>query len=1545
MKEYDSIPPLIYQLCGLTKLTQSQSSALQKGGFGRKDSILSYKILHGIAHFLTLLDDEGKGQEEVRWTISTSLSHLGRILRNNPSLPTVMLNLIKGKQQHQVPRGQGIVEPLRFKRMTPMLLAMGLTMASSIPRMKTNMLEAVRELVVEEEIVRWKRCSSKWVNSAVALLSCSGKAVDEEGNGEEDGDSLLEELRKYGHNGEIESGYHLNDQSHMMQCMKSLIMIADGNSGNDGFTGIGRDSLDAEFSSLYPTLVSLGFMLVDSVKKDLAQASSNSVGAYTLPPIPSCASEVTNNSMHTIQQKAHFSTAKIGRSLLVHLFLQAGGNTGDDGVVTDSGFSGMATASPLCRTIFVTACEKFCGMAPNAIEHSYLFQDLVFHGCQDNSGGTNTYGLGARILQEGFVPMIIDLLANIPGGGMPPLVATKSIIPVLSKLLKLSAKKGRQNRRKRNELNDHIDHCFLLAKKALFCTDVDRRKVAVNLLIMLIGVAAESPDDSSALLEEAMGYLKRCMTQHQYEVRLEVYSSLVALIPDSKDENTSATNLPTSSQTQGEKKNDCKIATFVSQIFLNHLERYITVEEDEAVVEARRMRAIAHGTHLSQQVDLESNQTDGAEKDSPPPLRLEMCIASARSSAVSNGQQLGSNKRSKKKAKSPDILSEAKNRISEPLSFLLAASIAATNDNSNTPSSGSSISGLYDALIRLRNKMSDCENVDQFMKWCEKTGDNKAFSHEYYVKVLSTCLLVASVSDTLMGIPAHSGNLDLEIFGKLFRLRTDAVYKAAAILAGAKTKNVKKKKKKSSSEADVGDNDDSKQDSMTLVDSRNEANRKVLQKFKFSVEKAIECPASPSEFLAACLRECGILSQPSDTDDVLHSTQSEEDPSKKSGLTSNVDFRRFLLEKCKLLLSGAALLMRTGHRFDIKCDSNMSGGQDSMKEYIGPSFVLGPILFTEFVSLAQNRYNTSLVDHSDTPLADLALEGFIMCAQRILSHVGGLQMDPKQRITGLLMTSSNTVFKQFTSFRDIWNSRAIPASLLQDIPETEKALLKSLFPFVMPMIALNGDRSRARGGLLAELVLQGLDAEAMLFSQLLKCISLQMSPGCREIISLNMLECFRIPDKTEVHEGLIGLDHHHDDDCQKCASTVVDAAILLDGLIEGTVQDPNIPRVLEKNWRTECGFTTITPNEVKRIVQRELMSKDGDALLGNVHLLASSFNSSIGTTCNFDDIANDSISHLEFSCTRIVSSVSASSETVSKELSVASASLLAAIENGLADAEFLSFKIMPHVTNVETLLIQHILTKLLFAIGKVICATAPNAELFDDNGSFASILLKSCKRLYAVYSKVIGYISNYPKAATTPENKTFLQLLSGNLNAKTMALLSTLQEKKIDGTKVLADSKISLQGRIAGQVVFEIERCDNELLKFSTKLKSKGYEDASSFLESKVSANTVRDFRIKRGEIQAARDRAVNSVKKKRKIKSETKKKKKRSKRKEIDNTEDEQDVQNQSSTIDDNSIVGTEEEGQSDDNESCLEDDLVGNFIVNSASESSSEDETEDEM
>ena len=1511
MKEYESIPPLVYQLCGLTQLSQHQSSSSTSSSPFKKDSIHSYRILDGIAQFLSSLDadKEHKG-EEVRWTIGTSLSHLSRILRTNPSLPNVLLNVVKGKRklkQQQQTFGSDQVEPLCFKRMTPMLLAMGLTMASSIPRMKTKLLQSVKELVVDEEILRWKRSSSKWLNSTMAVSTC-GLVADENGtikSGEKDLDeeALLKDIQTYQEQNCAEHEY----QSHVTKCLKSLITFADAGNRNGGVA----DNDNSEFSSLYPTLMLLGFMLVDCVKKDPVVTSQTSIGAYALGPIPTCASEVARTSMHSIQQKANFSAAKIGRSLLVHLFFHAGHGTDDEGVVTGSGISMGSSVSPLCRNILATACEKFCGMAPNAIEHSYLFLDIVFGNLRGNSNTSDIDELGAHIMEENFVPMIIDLLANVPGGGMPPLVATKSIIPVLKKLLKLSANKARRHRRKRNEFNDHVDHCFLLAKKALFCTDVERRKVAVNVLILLISIGTESPGDHTALLEEVQGYLRRCMTQHQYEVRLEVYFSLVALIPNSDLENSSLTQQPN-------KDDGCAIKSLVSKIFLSHLERYITVEEDEAIIQARRKRAIAHGTLLSQQVDLESNDSDINHKDIP--LRIDMCITSVRSSRASKG--------GKKKMKSPDILSEAKDRISEPIAFLVAGSVAVINAGGNN---ASSTSELCDTLIGLRKKMSDCDDVEVFIQSHISVAEYKTLSHEYHVKALSTCLLVATVCDTLMCIPSSSGSIELELIGKLFRLRSDAVYKAAAIIATAKTEMSKKKKKSKTSDGDnkeIVDNE-----SMTVMDSRSQESRKILEKIKVTVEKSIDhnSPALFSDFLAQCLRECGIQSQSCDTVDPLQSTQNEGDTSRKSNLSTNVNFRRFLLEKCKANLAGEAIIMKSGHRFDIEVDSRMNTCEDPLKQYIGPSFVLGPILFKEFVSLVQHRCHTSLVPHVDTPLTQIALEGFTASASRILYNVKGIQMDPKKRIIALLRSLTNAVTKQFPSFKDSWDKRKIPPAYLKNIPDEEQTLLTLMFPFIMPLTTCNDDLLQAQGGLLSELLFHGLDAEAEQCSQLLKCISHFLGPRSRSIIGLSMLNCFDVPEKpVMIEKGVIGLDYRDKDDdnvdenCQKSASFIIDTAIYLDGLVEGSVQ--HIWGL--KNRRDAFGLTNITADGVKTMTGRTFRENDSDTLLGVVKILASSFVSSLGTTPNFDDILGDSKSNFEFSCTRIVSSVCASSELVSKHLSTASSSLLAAIEKGISDAEYLSTKIVPHVIDDKILLLQQGLIKLLTAIGKVICATAPCAGLFDDNGTFTSALLKSSKRLYAVYSKSVGCLSDYPLAAISPENQRLLVFMKGEMNKITMALLLTIQEISMVGTRTIADNKISSMGRIAGQVVFEIERCDNELLKISSQLKAIGCKDVAAL---KVSTTSVRDFQIKKDEIQAARNRVTKPAKK-RKIKPESKKKT-GSKKKKSNAIE----AGSQTSMGDDNSIMEIEEDKG---RESQSDDDLIGDFDV----DSSSGDETEDE-
>jgi len=296
---------------------------------------------------------------------------------------------------------------------------------------------------------------------------------------------------------------------------------------------------------------------------------------HIVEDVPTCTSSLNQNSNSSIQKEAYLSSAVVGRKLLKYLFLHAGmDNEDDDVVIGNGGFVSHVTLSPLCRTILMTMFEKFCGMAPNSIEHSYLLRDIAYSRQGDHqSENTLSFdgdtihvekAIGAGILEEFFLPMIIDSLSNVPGGGMPPAVALVSIIPTLNQVLRVALWKAKRNRHKQNELDDHIDHCFLLAKKALFCTDIERRKVAVHLLIMLINIASERSENSGAshsgstVLDEARGYLRRCMTQHQCDVRLEVYASLVSQMSkaDEGDDET--------------ESDGCRQHSVISQILLNH---------------------------------------------------------------------------------------------------------------------------------------------------------------------------------------------------------------------------------------------------------------------------------------------------------------------------------------------------------------------------------------------------------------------------------------------------------------------------------------------------------------------------------------------------------------------------------------------------------------------------------------------------------------------------------------------------------------------------------------------------------------------------------------------------------------------------------------------------------------------------------------------------------------------------------------------------------------------------------------------------------------
>ena len=81
LNEWDSIPPLLYQIFGLTKISTCNNSH-------------SHYILDGIMNFLQTLSE--CLENDAKWAMYTSFTHVGTILRSNPIVPKVLLSILKG---------------------------------------------------------------------------------------------------------------------------------------------------------------------------------------------------------------------------------------------------------------------------------------------------------------------------------------------------------------------------------------------------------------------------------------------------------------------------------------------------------------------------------------------------------------------------------------------------------------------------------------------------------------------------------------------------------------------------------------------------------------------------------------------------------------------------------------------------------------------------------------------------------------------------------------------------------------------------------------------------------------------------------------------------------------------------------------------------------------------------------------------------------------------------------------------------------------------------------------------------------------------------------------------------------------------------------------------------------------------------------------------------------------------------------------------------------------------------------------------------------
>ncbi|KAL7455815.1 hypothetical protein ACHAWC_007336 [Mediolabrus comicus] len=1457
-------------------------------------------------------------QEAWTWARYNSISFIGTCSVSDPEMCKAVLSMLGGEITRSnggvTSGGEVEVAPFRYQRLTPIKVAMGLSVSKAVPRMRTQVLEMIRNLVMEEEMIRIK-CGRGVTGNVMGL-------------GQPWMDCLVRSVQMKRHCSSSKKHHNNCGVGHVLLNIISVAKFAlDTESG-------GRGGLD-----LLQSLISLGFLLVDCVKRDEPKSSSTNAipSSRILSSVMEIASFGDNSStkVSTVDTSAAHATASTGRFILCCLFYQSAASAShylSSSLTTSHGASSSEGGTSLCRTVLKTSFDKFCAMAPNSVEHSLLLTDLLNfspklfrHVFMDTAGGAHD-GLMDRQREEliglslatSHLRDIIETLSNLIGGGMSSQVACDVISPAVGRILLVQAtqRQGLGSLWKKTDIEDHIDHAFLLAKKALFSADVEKRKAAASLLVALLGAASVASSMGrastwSSVIYEIKGCLRRCLTQHQPSVRMEAYSAMMALLPKTAVSASSASQTQDSvspassaspasvsplaprSQAGGISRMiippicQNSLIRAVMEVLLSSLDRYVTTPQEELHEKDARLKRAAQGVGLSQmEAEAEAEDGNDASNDKSMPLRFENIISKIPQ------RNMGQAKKGKSKASVPIgqmLFNEALSRINEPLSFLIAscfaaASLSTDNDNQNE---------LKKALTQLRRRLAACSDIDEYLVWLSSNKqifeikDNSKRMEEMAIYKISTLVCVAVLAEAMLSTCEwDKGDLiesddDVELTNQevedLFNLRIDAIDRAAEIMSSfvSQTKKSKKLKKidgNSQEEPKKGgktakkakkDNGDA---AYTTVKT-SEINAATLVRNKKLVEEAIHdlSPAMSKDFLAHSLRQFGAgASKKGEVDGIFDGEESTDVATRLYGCLA---FRRFLLTKCMLLTSGSSMVVTPGVRFSSLDEPGLD--EKLVQVRLASCFLFGPLLFSDFCSQCYHFDRTSASPNhsskSDLSLAQLSLRAFNFCVRGMNFHAPNHPLSRAKRVGALLSMSMRMASNVAPQSKDGWDFYlALKNDSVKikdiDVPIDELELKKSLLPFLSfrSKFTNSDDEAPARLCLFSELIRNGLHGEALECCQLISAAALAFNePNMREQLSCAFLRAYE-PIKEPTNE-VLGIDF---EDVEKeevpPLSAVVAVAFQLNHHLDG---ETHVPLGSPKNLRVARSAMGLPltmignwPDRHQARLQRELNRSEGGSIIGVVQQLVSALHGTLGNGDNFIEVGDESSGptkkEVKLSCVKLLLETTDDS---SKEKLAIGSMISSSIEAGLDNADFVALKMIPHMNAASLGLTQRYVSSSLFSVSKVISTSAPFAENLDCNATFSSSLLKSTKRLYSILVKLILSYMNNPESLVSKETKLLLDYVTSTFMPKISALLLALSKQTTTKNgKYIAESKIESHGKIAALLVFEKEKLDNALLKVGAKLKSLGLEDESTWLEEQVVAVHSRDFEIKTDEVENA---------------------------------------------------------------------------------------------
>jgi len=428
--QLDAIPPLVYQLClFVTKLDACNDT--------HRIACLA-AIADAFDALRTKLEENSElgdntrrnifTEKMLRWTESNALSHVGSALRHNQDLGKSLVKLVKnGGIATNAKRSR----PYRYLYLTEFRCALVLTAAFTVTRIKAGLLVLLRDLIFEEHAIYWYKVR-------MAAYSCYSHSFDFHSCQIKKKSNFINSVSST-LMGDIGSDHIMKGPHHVSSCLSKLAF---------DFTSIGGD---AGSESLLSSLMQLGFLMIDCVKKDTTD----------------------NKLASTLNQEVSKNVALCGRKLLASLF-----ETGSDS---------------LRRAVLAACSSRVCGRAPNAVEHSKLVHVL--------SSRSRCISLFAE-----YIPMIVEWLTYIPNGGIPCEAITSSVIPCLRVLLTIRRSYADQAflMTKKALFCTNIEQRVAAAHLLVMLLEV-----ALN------GDARNVNARDSSLVDEIKGYLRRSLTQQR----------------------------------------------------------------------------------------------------------------------------------------------------------------------------------------------------------------------------------------------------------------------------------------------------------------------------------------------------------------------------------------------------------------------------------------------------------------------------------------------------------------------------------------------------------------------------------------------------------------------------------------------------------------------------------------------------------------------------------------------------------------------------------------------------------------------------------------------------------------------------------------------------------------------------------------------------------------------------------------------------------------------------------------------------------------------